>query len=99
MKNIKYKDFIIMESDVKKIRSFPKKKLDTLNDYNIYVAFLQLMSSSSYHENCKGIYLLNYMEKYRKQSELLLPMKRFLVNGDCKYFTNPPLKYKKAFCR
>ena len=55
------------------------------------------MSSSSYHENCKGIYLLNYMEKYRKNSELILPMRRFLVNGDDKYFTSPPLKYKNAF--
>ena len=86
----------ILESDVKKIRSFPKKKLDTIDDYNIYVSFLQLMSSSSYHENCKGIYLLNYMEKYRKDSELILPMKRFLINGDDKYFTNPPLKYRLA---
>ena len=97
MKNIKYKNFNILESDVKKIRSFPKKKLDTIDDYNIYVAFLQLMSSSSYHENCKGIYLLNYMEKYRKESELILPMRRFLINGDDKYFTSPPLKYKNAF--
>ena len=98
MKNIKYKDFLIMESDVKKIRSFPKKKLDTMKEYHIYVMFLQLMSSSSYHENCIGIRLLNYMEKYRKDSELILPMKRFLKNGDDSYFTNPPLKYRKAYC-
>ena len=96
MKNIKFKEYVILESDIKKIRSFPKKKLDTIDAYNIYVAFLQLMSSSSYHENCKGIYLLNYMEKYRKDSELILPMKRFLINGDDKYFTNPPLKYRLA---
>lgn len=97
MKNIKYKDFLILESDVKKLRSYPKKKLDTIEDYNIYVAFLQLMSSSNYHSNCEGIKLLNYMEEYRKESELILPMRRFLINGDDKYFTNPPLKYRKAF--
>ena len=98
MRNIKYKNFIILESDVKKIRSFPKKKLDTMKEYHIYVLFLQLMSYASYHENCKGIYLLNYMEKYRKESELILPMKRFLINGDDSYFTNPPMKYRKAYC-
>ena len=97
MKNIKYKDFLVMESDVKKIRSFPKKKLDSMEQYHIYVLFLQLMSSISYHENCKGIYLLNYMEKYHKDSDLILPMRRFLINGDDSYFMNPPMKYRKAY--
>ena len=98
MKNIKFKDYLILESDVKKIRSFPKKKLDAMKEYHIYALFLQLMSSCSYHENCKGIYLLNYMEKYHKDSDLILPMKRFLKNGDDTYFTNPPMKYRKAYC-
>lgn len=96
MKNIKYKDYLIMESDVKKLRSYPKKQLDKIEDFHIYVLFLQSMSSSSYHENCIGIKLLNYMEEYRKESELILPMRRFLLNGDDSYFNNP--KYKKAYC-
>lgn len=97
MKNVKYKDYIIKESDVKKLRCFPKNKLDIISDYNIYVAFLQYLCEDDYKCNCKGIYLLNYMEKYRNTSELLLPMYRFLKDGDKSYFTNPPLKYRKAF--
>lgn len=97
MKNIKYHGYIIKDSDVKKIRSLPKKKLDLMEDYHIYVAFLQLMAPNNYKSNCQGIYLLNYMEKYRPTSEMILPMHRYLNNGDDSLFTNPPQKYRKAF--
>lgn len=97
MRNVRYKNFIIKESDVKKLRCFPKRKLDSIEDYNIYIAFLQLMAEDDYKCNCKGIYLLNYMEKYRNTSEMILPMRRFLKDGDDTYFTNPPVKYRYAF--
>lgn len=97
MKNVKYKGYIIKDTDVKKIRSLPKKKLDLMEDYHIYIAFLQLMAPNNYKSNCKGIYLLNYMEKYRNSSEMILPMHRFLKDGDDSMFTNPPVKYRHAF--
>lgn len=86
----------IIESDVKKIRSFRKSMLDSKNDYQIYVAFIQWLTNKDYNSICKAVYLLRYMEKYRPHSDCILPMYKFIKNGDDKFFMQPPLKYRLA---
>ena len=96
MKDLCIKNFNINEKDVNKIRSFRKSMLDNKNDYQIYIAFVQWISKGDYNSICKGVYLLRYMEKYRPQSDCILPMYRFIKNGDDSFFMKTPLKYRLA---
>lgn len=95
MKDLVYRGRIIKQADVKKLRCFRKKKLDTTNDYDIYLQFLRLMSSADYGENCKGIYLLNYMKNNKPTSVMYLPMIRFMKTGDDYFFYYKPSQNEK----
>ena len=93
---MKVHGYVINEKDVNKIRSFKKSMLDSKNDYQIYVAFIQWINNKDYKSICKGMYLLRYMEKYRPHSDCILPMYKFIKNGDDSFFMRPPLKYRMA---
>ena len=100
MKNIFINSMMIKDIDVNKLRIHPKRILDKMDNYQIYVGFVQYYTKAKryndYKSGCIAIKLLKYMEKYRTMCDMILPMYRCMKYDDTILVTHPPKEYKHS---